>query len=115
MIPGVRSSVAALFDTAVEPSPPPLPLAQTVTMPALARASCKRLVTGESAPHDRLTTLIGGHTSEETPRPHGAAWCRKIQANPLSVPMSAVVAEIMTTRAPGADPPAFVPSVSVTL
>src|ERR671919_161321 len=106
MMPRVRSSVAALFDALVDPSPPPLPFAHTVTMPRRASASCCRTMVGASAPHERLTTLIGGQMEAGTPAPHGAAWFSRIHANALMIPISSVVDEIITIRAPGAEPPA---------
>src|SRR5436190_15500688 len=53
--PGVRSRVAAALDLSVLPSPPPLPLAQTVTTPTRASRSCSRVIVPGVAPHEQLT------------------------------------------------------------
>src|SRR4051794_32366958 len=105
-------AVTAGLELSVEPSPPVLPLAQTVTTPRRASAACARKMSRLSAPHEQLTTRIGGHTFRDAPRPHGEAWWRRIQANAFVVPRSVVVVEMKTRRAPGAEPPTRVPSGS---
>src|SRR5207302_7004044 len=73
MMPGVRSFVACTLDLLVLPSPPPLPLAQTVSTPARASASCDLKIDGSFAPHEQLTTRTGGQTDAGTFAPHGCA------------------------------------------
>ncbi len=111
--PGVGSSEALGLELLVVPSPPWLPLAQTVSTPAAASRSSSVVMTGSLAPQEQLSTRIGGHVAAGTPSPHGAAWCCSTQANEFWMAISVAVAEIITTRAPGATPPTLVPSPRV--
>src|SRR5258708_5443255 len=113
MIPGVWSSVASGLDFDVEPSPPVLPLAHTVSMPALASASWSRTIVGSVAPHEQLIARIGGQVVAGTPGAHGPAWWARTHANAFWRPISGVVVEIITSGAPGATPPPRVPSGSL--
>src|ERR1700716_1402245 len=109
-IPGVGSWPAGL-DLSVVPSPPWLPFAQTVRTPLAASWSCRLMIVGSDAPQELLTTLIGGQVDAGTPGPHGAAWCCSTQLMAFVMPINVTLAEITTSRAPGAAPPTRVPSV----
>src|SRR5215218_3488594 len=107
----------------VEPSPPSLPAAHTVTTPARVSARCSFTVADLGSnvpppigPYELFVTLIGGQVAFETPGPQGAAWFSSTQLSAESAPTisSTAPVEIDTRLAPGAAPCSFVPSVSVT-
>src|SRR6266496_921816 len=111
--PGVGSREGPGLELLVEPSPPSFPLAHTTTTPAWTSCRSRPTITGSLVPQEALRTRIGGHVDAGTPGPHGAAWLFSTQLNALATPSRSVVAEIMTTRAPGALPPTAVLSGKV--
>src|SRR6478735_4581903 len=106
----------------VEPSPPSLPAAHTVTTPSAARARWSLTVADSGSnppppvgPYELLVTLIGGQVAAGTPAPHGAAWFSSTQLSAESAPRitSAAPVEMDTSLAPGAAPWSVLPSLSV--
>src|SRR3954453_19773871 len=77
----------------VEPSPPSLPAAQTVTTPSAASARCSFTVAESGSkepppvgPEELLVPLIGGQVLAGTLAPHGWLWFSSTQFSAESAP-----------------------------